>query len=49
MDAIEAAELLSCGEEETEFHLRLMILTRMHFEKDFELAVVANYKPPYYF
>jgi len=40
MEAGEAGALLSCSEEETEFHERLMILTRMHFEKDFELNVV---------
>jgi selenide,water dikinase len=48
MDALEAAMLLSCSEEETEFHERLMILSRMHFEKDFELKVVEAFKPPYY-
>lgn len=32
MDPVEAGKLLACSEEETEFHERLMILTRMHFE-----------------
>lgn len=48
IDPVEAGQILSCGEEETDFHLRLMILSRMHFEKDFEQAVVANFNPPYY-
>lgn len=48
MDPTEAGALLSCSEEETEFHERLMILTRMHFEKDFELKVVEAFKPTYY-
>jgi len=33
MTPTEAAILLACEEEESEFHERLMILTRMHFEK----------------
>lgn len=48
MDPAEAGALLACSEEETEFHERLMILTRMHFEKDFELKVVEAFKPSYY-
>ena len=48
MDPSEAGALLSCSEEETEFHERLIILTRMHFEKDFELKVVEAFKPSYY-
>jgi len=48
MDPAEAGALLSCSEEETEFHERLMILTRMHFEKEFELKVVEAFKPAYY-
>lgn len=48
MSPEEAGQLLSCGEEETEFKERLMILMRMHTDKEFELAVVDNYDPPYY-
>jgi len=36
MDPAEAGALLSCSENEEEFHERLIILTRMHFEKEFE-------------
>jgi len=48
MDAKTAAELLGCDEEETEFHLRWQVLTRMHFEADFRDEVVKHYKPAYY-
>jgi hypothetical protein len=33
MTPTEAAILLACEEDESDFHERLMILTRMHFEK----------------
>lgn len=48
MDPAEAGELLACSEQEVDFHERLIILSRMHFEKDFETKVVANFKPTYY-
>jgi hypothetical protein len=48
MDPVEAGALLACSEDEIEFHERLMILTRMHFEKDFEMKVVEAFKPSYY-
>lgn len=48
MDQVEAGALLACSEDEIEFHERLMILTRMHFEKDFEMKVVKAFKPSYY-
>ena len=48
MDGATAAKILGCPETETDFQERLIILTRMHFEKDFEDAVVANFKPTYF-
>jgi len=48
IDPIEAGKLLSCGENETEFHERFMILMRMHNDKEFEDKVVAAYNPDYY-
>jgi hypothetical protein len=48
MSAQEAAEILACGEEEVDFHERLIILTRMHFEAEFTKQVVSLYKPSYY-
>ena len=48
MTSTEAAFLLACEEEETDFHERLMILTRMHFEKEFEQEVVSAFQPSYY-
>jgi hypothetical protein len=48
MGAEEAAKILSCGEEEVDFHERFMILTRMHFEPEFTARIVSMYKPPYY-
>lgn len=48
MSALEAAEILGCGEEETAFHERLMIFGRMANEDDFADEVVKNFKPPYY-
>jgi hypothetical protein len=47
MSPIEAGIILSCGQEETEFHERFMILTRMHFDRAFTEQVVANFQPPY--
>jgi hypothetical protein len=47
MDPVEAGQILSCGEEETEYVERNMILTRMHFDPVFEKQVVANFNPPY--
>jgi hypothetical protein len=47
MHPIEAGKILSCSQEETEFHERFMILTRMHFDRAFAEQVVANFKPPY--
>lgn len=47
IDARTAGELLSCGEEETDFHERFQILMRMHTDKEFELAVVKHFNPPY--
>jgi hypothetical protein len=47
MDPVEAGRLLSCGEEEEEFHERFMILMRMHNDIPFQKAVVANFRPPY--
>jgi len=48
MDSRTAAGILSCDEEESDYHLRWQILIRMHFDKKFRDAVVQNYKPPYY-
>jgi hypothetical protein len=48
MAPAEAAILLACEEEESDFHERLMILTRMHFEKQFEQEVVKAFEPSYY-
>ncbi len=47
IDPVIAGTLLSCSEEETEFHERLMILMRMHNDKEFEDKVVAAFKPEY--
>jgi len=47
MDAITAAGILGCDENELEFHMKLQILTRMHFEHDFMEAVVKNFNPSY--
>ena len=46
-EAEEAANILGCSSEITEFHERLVILTRMHFDEQFRNEVVKNYKPPY--
>jgi hypothetical protein len=43
MDPVEAAQLLSSGEEETEFEERLLILARMQLDLGFEKQVVANF------
>ena len=48
IDPVEAGHLLSCSEDETEFHERFMILMRMHNDKPFEEAVCANFKPNYH-
>ena len=48
MGAEEAAKILSCGEEEADFHERFMVLTRMHDDKEFTAQIVSLYKPPYY-
>lgn len=47
MDAVTAGKLLSCEESESEFHERFQILMRMHTDKEFEMDVVANFKPEY--
>lgn len=47
MSPLEASTILACSQEETEFHERFMILTRMHFDRGFAESVVANFKPPY--
>jgi len=47
MGAEEAAKILGCDPQESEFHERLHILTRMHWEQDFRDEVVKNYNPPY--
>ena len=47
MGVEEAATILGCSEEESEFHERLGILTRMHFDENFRNGVVENYNPPY--
>ena len=43
----EAGSSLSCSADEEEFHERLAILTRMHFDQTFRDGVVDNFKPPY--
>ena len=48
MSAAEGAALLSCGEEETEFHERFMFLMRMHTDPVLTAEVMALYNPPYY-
>ena len=48
MDGKTAAEVLGCGEDETEYQLRWQILSRMHFQQDFRDEVVKHYNPPYY-
>ena len=47
MDAETAANILGCDEEEEDFQLRLQILTRMHFEVDFQEEVKKHFNPPY--
>jgi hypothetical protein len=47
MDAKTAGGLLSCGQEETEFHERFMILMRMHNDAEFTEEVKKYFKPPY--
>lgn len=48
IDPAEAGQLLSCGEDETEFHERFMILMRMHNDKEFKDQVVPHFNPSYY-
>ena len=43
----EAGQILGCSADEEEFHERLAILTRMHFDEEFRNGVVKNFKPPY--
>ena len=40
-----AGKILSCSEDEVEFHERLQIIMRAHNDKDFELKLVSFYKP----
>ena len=47
LNSSQAAQILSCGEEEEEFFERLFILDRMHFDPDFASAVVSKFRPPY--
>ena len=47
MEIEEAAKILGCSKDETEFHERFTILTRMHFDEPFRNGVVKNFKPPY--
>lgn len=47
MDPAEAGKILSCGEDEEDFHLRWQILTRMHFEEEWRNQVVAHFNPAY--
>lgn len=48
MDGATAAAILACSEDETFFHDKWQILTRMHWEEDFRAEVVKNFKPAYY-
>lgn len=47
MTAEEAAKIFGCSSDETEFHDRFQILTRMNTDKEFRAGVVNNFKPPY--
>lgn len=47
IDPAEAGKLLSCSEEESDFHERFQILMRMHNDKEFEDAVVSHFRPEY--
>ena len=45
MDAETAGKLLSCSEEEEEFHERFQILMRMHTDEKYTEEVVSHFKP----
>ena len=47
MTAEDAGRILGCSADEEEFHERLAILTRMHFDEEFRNGVVKNFRPPY--
>lgn len=47
MSVEDAGQILGCSADEEEFHERLAILTRMHFDEGFRDGVVRNFKPPY--
>lgn len=47
MDAETAGKLLSCSEEEEEFHERFQILMRMHTDEKYTEEVVSYFKPQY--
>jgi hypothetical protein len=47
MDAKTAGELLACDPDEEDFHMRLQILTRMHWEEEWRNEVVKNFHPSY--
>lgn len=44
----EAAKMLACGENETEFHERWILLQRMHTDAEYTAQVVSHFKPDYY-
>lgn len=48
MDVETAGKILSCDEEEEEFHERLAIIMRAHTDTEFEKGIVSNFKPTYY-
>mgnify|MGYP006893294157 CR=1 FL=1 len=48
MDGPTAAKILACEEEESDFHMRWQILTRMHFDEEHKKDVVSNFNPSYY-
>ena len=48
LTALEAAMLLACEPQETEFHERLLLIQRMNGDEAFANEVVLNFKPSYY-
>ena len=47
MEAEEAGELLSCGEEVEDYHDKFAILNRMGVDEAFQEGVIKNFRPPY--
>lgn len=47
LSAVEAAAMLGCSPDETEFHERLLLIQRMNANDSFANEVVEHYRPPY--